>query len=167
MNFNPLVTAWFDIQEPETAAPADGLNTLRMALVAMEGGMPLDAATAAHLTAAFRSYLDEGKTDLSANLGLKGRRGRSCESPLRREKLEKRDELLMQALNGLGGNTPANRLLLSSLLAADDLSLPDCFCYTKPVMRVRQESGGRLEISDRQLARIAADEPAYRKKLRT
>lgn len=167
MNFNPLATAWFETQKPETAAPADGLNTLRMALVAMEGGMPLDAATASHLTAAIRGYLHEGKTDLSANLGLKGRRGRSCETPLRREKLEGRDDLLKQALHGLGGNTPANRTVLSNLLAADDLLLPDSCCYAKPVMRVRQEAGGRLKISARQLARIAADEPAYRKKIRT
>lgn len=162
---NDLHRAWFAQATPEP--PPDGLTTLRHALVAMEAGLPLDAKTAKHLTAAFRGYLHDGKSDLTANLGLRPRQGGKCETPLRLERMNRRDTLIKQALQRLGGNKPHGRRMLAELLGADDLVLPSCFSFTEPVMALRDEAGGRLEISERQIARIASDKPAYRKKCRT
>lgn len=162
---NDLHRAWFAHATPEP--PPDGLETIRHVLIAMEGGLPLDPKSAKHLTAAFRSYLYEGKTDLSANLGLRPRQGGRYEAPLRLERMDRRDTLIKQALQRLGGNKPTGRRMLAELLGADDLVLPSCFSFAEPVMALRHEAGGRLEISERQIARIASDQPAYRKKLRT
>ena len=162
---NDLHRAWFAQATPEP--PPDGLTTLRHALIAMEAGLPLDEKTAKHLTAAFRGYLHEGKSDLTANLGLRPRKGGKCEAPLRLERMSRRDTLIKQALQRLGGNKPHARSMLAELLGADDLALPSCFAFAEPVMALRTGAGGRLEISDRQIARIVTDQPAYRKKCRT
>ena len=162
---NALHQAWFPAQAQ--TPPPDGLTTLRQALIAMEGGLPLDAGTAAHLRAAFRAFLYEGKSDLTANLGLRPGKGRKCEAPLRLERMTRRDTLIKQALQRLGGNRPESRRMLAELLGADDLVLPSCFAFSEPVMQARQEAGGRLEISERQIARIASDQTAYRQKRRT
>lgn len=162
---NALHQAWFPAQAQ--TPPPDGLTTLRQALIAMEGGLPLDAGTAAHLRAAFRAFLYEGKSDLTANLGLRPGKGRKCEAPLRLERMTRRDTLIKQALQRLGGNRPESRRMLAELLGADDLVLPSCFAFSEPVMQARQEAGGRLEISERQIARIVSDQTAYRQKRRT
>ena len=162
---NALHQAWFPAQAQ--TPPPDGLNTLRQALIAMEGGLPLDTGTAAHLRAAFRAFLYEGKSDLTANLGLRPGKGRKCEAPLRLERMTRRDTLIKQALQRLGGNRPESRRMLAELLGADDLVLPSCFAFSEPVMQARQEAGGRLEISERQIARIVSDQTAYRQKRRT
>lgn len=162
---NDLHRAWFAHAAPEP--PPDGLKTLRLALIAMEAGLPLDEETARHLTAAFRAYLHEGKSDLTANLGLRPRKGGKCEAPLRLERMTRRDTLIKQALSRLGGNKPESRRMLAELLGADDLVLPSCFAFAEPVMQARQEAGGRLEISERQIARIVSDQTAYRHKRRT
>ena len=162
---NALHQAWFPAQAQ--TSPPDGLTTLRQALIAMEGGLPLDAGTAAHLRAAFRGFLYEGKSDLTANLGLRPGKGRKCEAPLRLERMTRRDTLIKQALRGLGGNKPENRRMLAALLGADELALPNCFAFAEPVMLARQEAGGKLEISERQIARIVSDQTAYRQKCRT
>ena len=162
---NALHQAWFPAQAQ--TSPPDGLTTLRQALIAMEGGLPLDAGTAAHLRAAFRAFLYEGKSDLTANLGLRPGKGRKCEAPLRLERMTRRDTLIKQALQRLGGNRPESRRMLAELLGADDLVLPSCFAFSEPVMQARQEAGGRLEISERQIARIVSDQTAYRQKRRT
>ena len=162
---NALHQAWFPAQAQ--TSPPDGLTTLRQALIAMEGGLPLDAGTAAHLRAAFRGFLYEGKSDLTANLGLRPGKGRKCEAPLRLERMTRRDTLIKQALQRLGGNRPESRRMLAELLGADDLVLPSCFAFSEPVMQARQEAGGRLEISERQIARIVSDQSAYRQKRRT
>ena len=162
---NALHHAWFPAQAQ--TPPPDGLTTLRQALIAMEGGLPLDAGTAAHLRAAFRAFLYEGKSDLTANLGLRPGKGRKCEAPLRLERMTRRDTLIKQALQRLGGNRPESRRMLAELLGADDLVLPSCFAFSEPVMQARQEAGGRLEISERQIARIVSDQTAYRQKRRT
>ena len=162
---NALHQAWFPAQAQ--TSPPDGLTTLRQALIAMEGGLPLDAGTAAHLRAAFRGFLYEGKSDLTANLGLRPGKGRKCEAPLRLERMTRRDTLIKQALQRLGGNKPESRRMLAELLGADDLVLPSCFAFSEPVMQARQEAGGRLEISERQIARIVSDQTAYRQKRRT
>ena len=162
---NALHQAWFPAQAQ--TSPPDGLTTLRQALIAMEGGLPLDAGTAAHLRAAFRGFLYEGKSDLTANLGLRPGKGRKCEAPLRLERMTRRDTLIKQALQRLGGNRPESRRMLAELLGADDLVLPSCFAFSEPVMQARQEAGGRLEISERQIARIVSDQTAYRQKRRT
>ena len=162
---NALHQAWFPAQAQ--SSPPDGLTTLRQALIAMEGGLPLDAGTAAHLRAAFRAFLYEGKSDLTANLGLRPGKGRKCEAPLRLERMTRRDTLIKQALQRLGGNRPESRRMLAELLGADDLVLPSCFAFSEPVMQARQEAGGRLEISERQIARIVSDQTAYRQKRRT
>ena len=162
---NALHQAWFPAQAQ--TLPPDGLTTLRQALIAMEGGLPLDAGTAAHLRAAFRAFLYEGKSDLTANLGLRPGKGRKCEAPLRLERMTRRDTLIKQALQRLGGNRPESRRMLAELLGADDLVLPSCFAFSEPVMQARQEAGGRLEISERQIARIVSDQTAYRQKRRT
>lgn len=159
---NALHQAWFPAQAQ--TPPPDGLTTLRQALIAMEGGLPLDAGTAAHLRAAFRAFLYEGKSDLTANLGLRPGKGRKCEAPLRLERMTRRDTLIKQALQRLGGNRPESRRMLAELLGADDLVLPSCFAFSEPVMQARQEAGGRLEISERQIARIVSDQTAYRQK---
>ena len=57
--------------------------------------------------------------------------------------------------------------MLAELLGADDLVLPSCFSFAEPVMQARREAGGRLEISERQIARIVSDQTAYRQKRRT
>ena len=162
---NALHQAWFPAQAQ--TSPPDGLTTLRQALIAMEGGLPLDAGTAAHLRAAFRAFLYEGKSDLTANLGLRPGKGRKCEAPLRLERMTRRDTLIKQALQRLGGNKPESRRMLAELLGADDLVLPSCFSFAEPVMQARREAGGRLEISERQIARIVSDQTAYRQKRRT
>ena len=162
---NALHQAWFPAQAQ--SSPPEGLTTLRQALIAMEGGLPLDAGTAAHLRAAFRAFLYEGKSDLTANLGLRPGKGRKCEAPLRLERMTQRDALIKQALQRLGGNKPESRRMLAELLGADDLVLPSCFAFSEPVMQARQEAGGRLEISERQIARIVSDQTAYRQKRRT
>ena len=159
---NALHQAWFPAQAQ--TSPPDGLTTLRQALIAMEGGLPLDAGTAAHLRAAFRGFLYEGKSDLTANLGLRPGKGRKCEAPLRLERMTRRDTLIKQALQRLGGNKPESRRMLAELLGADDLVLPSCFSFAEPVMQARREAGGRLEISERQIARIVSDQTAYRQK---
>ena len=162
---NALHQAWFPAQAQ--TPPPDGLTTLRQALIAIEGGLPLDTGTAAHLRAAFRAFLYEGKSDLTANLGLRPGKGRKCEAPLRLERLTRRDTLIKQALQRLGGNKPESRRMLAELLGADDLVLPGCFAFAEAVMQARQEAGGRLEISERQIARIVSDQTAYRQKRRT
>ena len=162
---NALHQAWFPAQAQ--TSPPDGLTTLRQALIAMEGGLPLDAGTAAHLRAAFRGVLYEGKSVLTANLGLRPGKGRKCEAPLRLERMTQRDALIKQALQRLGGNKPESRRMLAELLGADDLVLPSCFSFAEPVMQARREAGGRLEISERQIARIVSDQTAYRQKRRT
>lgn len=162
---NALHQAWFPAQAQTQTL--DGLTTLRQALIAMESGLPLDAGTAAHLRAAFRAFLYEGKSDLTANLGLRPGKGRKCEAPLRLERMTRRDTLIKQALQRLGGNKPESRRMLAELLGADDLVLPSCFAFAEPVMQARQEAGGRLEISERQIARIVSDQTAYRQKRRT
>lgn len=162
---NDLHRAWFAQATPDS--PPDGLTTLRHALIAMEAGLPLDEKTARHLMAAFRGFLHEGKNDLTANLGLRPRKGGKCEAPLRLERMSRRDTLIKQALQRLGGNKSQGRRMLAELLGADDLVLPACFSFAEPVMALRREAGGRLEISERQIARIATDQPAYRKKCRT
>lgn len=162
---NALHQAWFPAQAQ--TSPPDGLTTLRQALIAMEGGLPLDTGTAAHLRAAFRGFLYEGKSDLTANLGLRPGKGRKCEAPLRLERMTQRDALIKQALQRLGGNKPESRRMLAELLGADDLVLPSCFSFAEPVMQARREAGGRLEISERQIARIVSDQTAYRQKRRT
>lgn len=160
-----LRMAWFPV--PADTQPQDGLTTLRQALIAMEGGLPLDADTAAHLTAAFRAFLYEGKSDITANLGLRPGKGRKCEAPLRLERMTRRDMFIKQALQLLGGNKPENRRMLAELLGADVLELPSCFGFAEPVMQARQQAGGRLEISERQIARIVSDQTAYRQRQRT
>ena len=161
-----LHRAWFP-QAVADSSPPDGLTTLRQALIAIEGGLPLDSGTAAHLAGAFRAFLYEGKSDLTSNLGLRPGKGRKCEAPLRLERMNQRDALIKQALQLLGGNKPENRRMLAELLGADDLALPSCFAFASPVMQARQEAGGRLEISERQIARIVSDQTAYRKKCGT
>lgn len=90
-----LMQAWFGREHLKTISPTDGLQTLRMALIAIEAGAPLDPATGKHLSSAFRAYLYEGKSDLTANLGLRAGRGRKCEAPLRLESLKERDVLII------------------------------------------------------------------------
>jgi hypothetical protein len=157
---NDLHRAWFP-QARADVLPLDGLATLRHALIAMEAGLPLDASAARHLTAAFRAFLYEGKGDLTANLGLRSRRGRKCEAPLRLERMNRRDALIKQTLQQMGGNTPSNRAFLASLLGADDLALPSCIDFADAVHALRSDAGGRLDISERQLLRIAKGDLAY------
>lgn len=142
----------------------DGLQTLREVLIAIEAGLPLRGSAAAHLQAAFHAYLHEGKHDLTANLGLRPGRGRSHEAPLRLERLTRRDAYIKQALERLGGNKPEAREMLAELLSTDHLVLPTCFAFAEPVMLARQEAGGSVSISARQIARIVSDQPAYRRK---
>lgn len=163
---NELHRAWFP-QTRADAAQQDGLTTIRHALVAMEGGLPLDARTAAHLIAAFRAFLYQGRSDLTSSLGLRPGKGRKCEAPLRLEHMSRRDALIKQALQRMGGNKPDTRLRLAELLGADALALPSDTPFAEPVMQARQHAGGRLKISARQIARIVADKTAYRQKRRT
>lgn len=138
----------------------DGLDTIRNALVAIENGRPLDPVTARHVETAFRKYL-AGETDLTKNLGLRPRRGRSNEAPLRRERLLLRDRLICSALQELGGNTPQNRLELQSFLDAYELTGPDACKFLSPILELRKMHGGQLQLSEKQLHRIASGEPAY------
>lgn len=161
-----LHRAWFPQTRTE-ATQQDGLTTIRHALIAMEGGLPLDARTAAHLMAAFRAFLYEGRSDLTSNLGLRPGKGRKCEAPLRLEHMSQRDALIKQALQHLGGNKPDTRLRLAELLGADALAFTSGAPFVEPVMQARLQAGGRLEISARQIARIASDKTAYGQKRRT
>ena len=152
---NELFRVWGN----DAAPVQDGLDTVRNALVAIENDRPLDPVTACHLGAAFRQYL-AGATDLTKNLGLRPRRGRSHEAPLRRERLLRRDELICSALRLLGGNTPQNRLDLHCFLDAYELTGP-CSGFLGPIMELRRMHGGEMRISEKQIQRIAAGEPAY------
>lgn len=163
---NELHRAWFSQPRAE-ATQQDGLTTIRHALIAMEGGLPLDVRTAAHLIAAFRAFLYEGRSDLTLNLGLRPGKGRKCEAPLRLEYMIRRDAFIQQALQHLGGNKPDTRLRLAELLSADAPALPSGAPFAEPVMQARQQAGGRLEISARQIARIVSDKTAYCQKRRT
>lgn len=152
---NELFNAW-----KHAAAPVqDGLDTVRNALVAIENGRPLDPVTARHVEAAFRKYL-AGENDITKNLGLRPGRGRSNEAPLRRERLLLRDRLICSALHELGGNTPQNRLELQSFLDAYELTGPGGG-FMEPIMELRSMHSGQLQLSEKQLHRIAAGEPAY------
>ena len=110
---NALHQAWFPTQAH--SPPVDGLTTLRQALIAMEGGLPLDSRTAAHLRAAFRAFLYEGKSDLTANLGLRPGKGRKCEAPLRLERMTRRDALALAAERGGTGATATLHALADSI----------------------------------------------------
>ena len=139
----------------------DGLETLRSALIAMECGRCLDEATARHLGRAFRMYLAGEEHDITKSLGLRPGRGRSNESPLRRERLMKRDALILVALEALGGNTQDNRRDLSDFLGACDLVFPLSWKETRPIYELRSMHGGQLNLSEKQISRIAKGETAY------
>lgn len=149
----------FNVWNSAALPVQDGLDTIRNALVAIENGRPLDPVTARHVEAAFRKYM-AGETDLTKNLGLRPRRGRSHEAPLRRERLLLRDRLICSALQELGGNTPQNRLELQSFLDACELAGPGGG-FMQPIMELRSMHGGQLQLSEKQLHRIATGEPAY------
>ncbi len=153
---NALANAW----HPQPATP-DGLETIRSALIAMECGRCLDEATARHLGRAFRMYLAGEEPDITKGLGLRPGRGRSNESPLRRERLLRRDALIRKALEALGGDTPGNRQNLRSLLTACDLVQPQPWRDVPYITELRNMYGGQLELSEKQIGRIAQGKTAY------
>lgn len=156
---NDIFRAW----NPQPAAQ-DGLETIRNALIAMECGRCLDEATARHLGRAFRKYLSGEEPDITKGLGLRPGRGRGNESPLRRERLMRRDALIRKALEALGGDTPGNRQNLRSLLTACDLVRPQPWRDVSYITELRAMYGGQLELSEKQISRIAKGEPAYSKR---
>ncbi len=138
-----------------------GLDTIRGVLVAIENGRPLDSQSAAHLGTALRAFLSGQQTDITKNLGLRPRRGRSSEAPLRRERLLHRDRLIREALAELGGNTPQNRLELQGFLDAYLLCGWGDLGFLRPIMELRKMHGGLLVLSDKQIHRIATGQAAY------
>lgn len=154
---NELFTVW---HRPAPVAQSSGLDTIRAVLVAIENGRPLDSQSAAHLGTALRAFLS-GQTDISRNLGLRPRRGRSSEAPLRRERLLQRDRLIREALAELGGNTPQNRLELQGFLDAYLLCGWGDLGFLRPIMELRKMHGGSLALSDKQIHRIATGQAAY------
>lgn len=139
----------------------DGLESIRAALIAMECGRPLDSATAQHLTRAFKKYLAGEESDIGKSLGLRPGRGRPNEAPLRRERLLHRDGLIRQALAALGGDTADNRQFLRDLLSATDLVLPLTWQETPFIYELRRMHGGQLDLSEKQISRLAKGETAY------
>lgn len=155
---NELFAAW---HRPAPVAQS-GLDTIRSVLVAIENDRPLDSQSAAHLGTALRAFLS-GQTDITKNLGLRPRRGRSNEAPLRRERLLQRDRLIRAALTEMGGNTPQNRLELQSFLDALMLTGWGGLGFLRPIMELRKMHGGQLALSDKQIHRIATGQAAYAK----
>lgn len=152
---HPLDLAW-----NPAAQKQDGLDTIRNTLIAIENDRPLDPLTARHVADAFRRYLD-GHHDLTRNFGLRPGRGRSNETPVKRERMLKRDALICEALYWLGGNTPFNRIDLHDLLRAPVVRRRGWWGYMSPVYQLRYAHGGPLKLSEKQIYRIATGANAY------
>ena len=149
------MTSIFNAWNPQPVQQ-DPLDTLRNTLICIDGQRPLDAATARSLGRAFRQYLSGEETDITRGLGLRPGQGRPHQAPVRRERLLQRDDLIRAALADLGGDTLRNRQQLRRLLASGDLVQK-----ASAVSELRAMHGGRLELSEKQIGRIAKGDTSY------
>lgn len=149
------MTSIFNAWNPQPVQQ-DPLDTLRNTLICIDGQRPLDAATARSLGRAFRQYLSGEETDLTRALGLRPGQGRPHQAPVRREALLRRDSLIREALEVLGGDSMPNRNELRRLLVTGDMVRK-----VSAVTELRAMHGGRLLLSEKQIGRIAKGDTAY------
>ena len=152
---NSIFTAW----NPQPVQQ-DGLSTMRHAVLAIDRGLPLDPATGQHLAKVFRLYLAGEEDDLTRGFGLRPGQGRAYQSPLRNERVLRRDALVLEALAALGGDSMANRQQLSQQLASGDNTLR----RATAVGQLREMHGGGFPLGERQIRRIARGDTGYRRR---
>lgn len=142
------------------APVVDPLNAIRVAVRCMEAGHPVPAPEARLIAEAFRQYLDGGKKDITANLGLRPRAGGRHEDPLVLDRMRERDRCIKAAYDNHPGKTQTAKAegVVELLKAADDPALlteADVFAY---ILQLKRDFGGDLPTSSRQVLRIAQGE---------
>lgn len=153
MNANP---SWWHQESPII----DPLDSIRVAVHCLEAGEPVPAPEARLIAKALRQYLDDGKKDITANLGLRPRAGGRHEDPLVLDRMRERDRCIKAAYdNHPGKNQTAKAEGVVELLKATDAPAPlteaDVFAY---ILQLKRDFGGDLPTSARQVLRIAKGE---------
>ncbi len=157
MNRTPC--AWW--HHPEQLPP---LEAVRITLDHLEQGTPVPSAAASVIAKALRLYLD-GHADITANLGLRPRRGGRYEAPLVLERRQARDEGIRRVYDLQNGTKTARAEKVAELLRtppqAGQVTEADVFSY---LLELHREHGGELPTSARQVMRVIdGDTEASRK----
>lgn len=151
--------AWW--HQPEQIAP---LEAVGLTLKHLEAGTPVPPAAASVIAKALRQYLD-GQTDITANLGLRPRRGGRYEAPLMLARRRARDEGIRHLYDLQDGTKTARAAKVAELLRtppeASRVTEADVFAY---LLELHREHGEALPTSARQVIRVIdGDTEAARK----
>lgn len=151
MSKDRVPCAWW--HNPKPVEPLEAVKTTLRCLEAGEA-VPADAATL--VASALRRYLD-GQHDITANLGLRPRRGGRYETPMAIEKAERRNTTIKRLVELQEGTQTVRCQKVADLLkAAPDASRvteSEVMGYT---IALHQEFGTDLPTSMRQILRISA-----------
>jgi hypothetical protein len=151
--------AWW--HHPEQLQP---LEAVRITLQHLKQGTPVPPAAASVIAKALRLYLD-GQTDITANLGLRPRRGGRYEAPLVLERRQARDEGIRHLYALQDGTKTARAEKVAELLRAPPeagrVTEADMFAY---LLTLHRDHGAELPTSARQVLRVIdGDTDAARK----
>lgn len=139
-------------------ATVEPLDALREVCSALEQGRVASPEAARHVARGLRQYLD-GDRDLTRNLGLRVSRGGRHRTAEAREKKQRRDGLIREAVALAPGHTASDRAaLLATAIAAPaaDIDGGQLDAMHAIVARLKVEFAGDLPASARQVARIAS-----------
>lgn len=136
-----------------------------MTLNHLEHGTPVPPAAASVIVKALRLYL-QGQTDITANLGLRPRRGGRYEAPLVLERRQARDKGIRRLYDLQDGTKTERAKKVAELLRTppqnNRVTEADVFAY---LMELHREHGGELPTSARQVMRVIdGDTEAARKR---
>lgn len=138
----------------------DPLQALRLTADCLESGRPVPMPEGRLVAKALRQYLDDGKKDITANLGLRPRVGGRHEDPLVLHRMRERDRYIRAAYDSHPGKTQTAKAegVVSLLRASVDpapITEADVFAY---ILQLKRDFGGDLPTSARQVLRIAQGE---------
>ena len=112
----PPIPGWW--HQPATMKP---LEAVKVALCSLEAGEPVPGQAAAILAKGLRMYL-AGQPDITANLGLRARRGGRNQTPVARELADSRNEHIRALFDAQSGGKCAKAQKVADLLAAGPTS---------------------------------------------
>lgn len=154
MSAAPVPCAWWHTGAPPRVEP---LEVVRTVVGCLQRNEVVPEPAAAAMAKALSSYL-EGKTDISANLGLRPCKGGRYEAPLAVEKRSRRDELIVKLYSAQADGTKRERservaVLLKSPPATDAYT-PDELAAG--IAELHEKYAGDLPTSARQIDRVVS-----------
>lgn len=150
MGSDDINHAWWP--RPSTIKPLDALKTV---LRCLQAGDPVPADAAQLVATALQKYLD-GQHDITANLGLRPRRGGRYDTPMAIERAEKRNTAIKRLVDLQEGSQSVRCQKVADLLKdvpdAGRITESEVMAYT---IELHREFGRELPTSMRQIWRIS------------